>query len=86
MSFVALIGLVGVTLIISRGTIFAWLQRRVAAVKCPQCVGMWVGIAGGAYGLVQTGYGRIIDAFIVGGATSFLALLFGVILSVLDEL
>lgn len=82
----ALIGLVGITLIISRGTIFAWLQKRVPAFKCPQCVGMWVGIAAGAYGVIQSGHGRVIDAFVVGGAVSFLAMLFGVILSVLDEL
>lgn len=83
---IVLLGLVGITLIITQGTIFERLRQRISALKCPQCVGMWVGSAAGAYGLPQTDHGRVVDAFIVGGAVSFLAMLFGVILSVLDDL
>ena len=68
--------LVGATLIVVRGTI----MRRVRAVwpalfECSQCTGTWVGIVAGATGIVSVGQGRVVDAIVVGAATSFLALL-----------
>jgi hypothetical protein len=36
---------------------------------------MWVGMASGAAGIVQVGQGRVLDALIIGGATSFLSTL-----------
>jgi len=36
---------------------------------------MWVGIAAGASGVVAAGHGRVLDAIIVGAATSFLSTL-----------
>ena len=67
--------LVGTTLIIVRGTIL----RRVRALwpalfGCCQCTGTWVGVAAGASGIVSVGQGRVVDAVVVGAATSFLAL------------
>ncbi len=67
--------LIGATLIIVRGTIL----RRVRAVwpalfECSQCTGMWVGIVAGASGIVSVGQGRVVDAVVVGAATSFLAM------------
>jgi hypothetical protein len=39
------------------------------------CAGMWVGIAAGASGLVQSGHGRVLDAIVVGAAASFSSVL-----------
>jgi hypothetical protein len=73
MIYVALIGL---TLIIVRGTLFRPLQRLWPALfQCSQCTGTWVGMAAGASGVVSTGHGRVLDTAIVGAATSFLSLL-----------
>jgi hypothetical protein len=75
------LGLIGITLIISRGTIFYWFQQRWPTfIKCAQCTGMWVGMAAGAAGLMQTGHGLMFDVAAVGGATSFLSLLANAIL------
>lgn len=72
MVFVALVGL---TLILVRGTIFRSLQRRWPAfLQCSQCVGMWVGLAAGAGGVATLDRGRVWDAVLVGGATSVLAM------------
>ena len=67
--------LVGATLIVVRGTIL----RRIRAVwpallECSQCTGTWVGIVAGATGIVSVGRGHVIDAIVVGAATSFLAM------------
>jgi len=70
------VALVGTTLILVRGTVFRPLQRLWPALFwCAQCSGMWVGMAAGASGLVRVGHGRVLDALVVGAATSFLSLL-----------
>ena len=72
MIYVALIGL---TLILVRGTIFRPLQRFWPAFfRCSQCVGMWVGIVAGLNGIASMDRGRVVDAVLVGTATSFLSL------------
>lgn len=72
MIFVALVGL---TLILVRGTIFRPLQRVWPALfGCSQCVGMWVGSAAGAWGIATMNLGRILDAAMVGAATSVLSM------------
>jgi hypothetical protein len=68
--------LIGATLIVVRST----LLRRVrtiwpALLGCCQCTGMWVGVVAGATGVVSVGHGRVVDAIVVGSATSFLALM-----------
>ncbi len=68
------LALIGLTLIVSRGTIFLPIQKRWPAFKCAQCTGMWTGAAAGVSGIVTTGHGRILDAVIVGCATSFMSL------------
>lgn len=71
-----LLSLVGTTLIVVRGTIFGRVRRLWPALfMCAQCTGAWVGAAAGASGLVTTGHGRVLDAAVVGTATSFLSLL-----------
>jgi len=71
-----LLSLVGATLIIVRGTVFAPIRKLwPALLECSQCSGTWVGIAAGAGGIVSTGHGRVLDAVIVGAATSFLSML-----------
>jgi hypothetical protein len=68
--------LVGATLIVVRSTLFRRLQMLWPGLfRCAQCSGTWVGVAAGASGVVSLGHGRIVDAIIVGAATSFLALL-----------
>jgi hypothetical protein len=74
--FLIVSALIGTTLLVVRGTIFEPLRRLwPALLRCSQCFGTWVGIAASASGLVSVGRGRIIDALIVGAATSFLSLL-----------
>ena len=68
--------LIGATLIVVRGTIL----RRVRTVwpalfGCCQCTGTWIGIVAGSTGIVSVGQGRVVDAIVVGAATSFLALM-----------
>jgi len=81
MIFVALVGL---TLILVRGTIFRPLQRVWPALfRCSQCMGMWIGLAAGAGGIASVDHGhgvdavlvgRIVDAVLVGAATSVLSI------------
>jgi hypothetical protein len=73
--------LVGATLIVVRGTIFRPVQRLWPALfQCSQCTGTWVGIAAGASGLVSIGRGHVVDAIVVGSATSFLSMVSDAIL------
>jgi hypothetical protein len=73
-TFLHLAALVGTTLIVVRGALFEPLQRRWALFRCGQCSGWWVGAAAGAGGLVSVGHTRVVDALVVGGATSVLSL------------
>lgn len=84
MIYVALIGL---TLIIVRGTIFRPVRRIwPALLECSQCTGMWVGMAAGAMGFPQEGGGRVASAIVVGAATSLLSVLTdAVLLKLLGE-
>lgn len=79
--------LIGATLIISSSTLFRPLQRFYSPLfKCSQCVGMWVGMVAGGSGVVSLEHGRILDAFIVGAATSFLSTLAdGILTNLLGE-
>jgi len=73
---VLLLALVGTTLIVVRSTVFRPIRRIwPALLECSQCAGTWVGAAAGASGVVSVGRGHIMDAAIVGAATSFLSLL-----------
>lgn len=75
MLFLLLSACVGMTLIVVRGTIFKPLQVRFPALLgCSQCTGFWVGAVAGVSGVVTTDHGRVIDAVVVGCATSFLAM------------
>lgn len=67
-------GLIGATLIITSSTLFSPIRRLwPALLACPQCVGLWIGAAAGSSGIVYAGHGALIDAVVVGSATSFLA-------------
>lgn len=70
------IALIGVTLIIVRGTIFRGLQegRLSALFACSQCTGFWVGVAAGATQLASMGHGAWVDAILIGATTSFLSM------------
>ena len=84
---ILILALVGATLIVVRGTIFAPVRKLwPALLGCAQCAGFWVGAAAGASGIVSTGHGRVLDAVIVGASTSFLSLLAdGVLLHLLGD-
>jgi hypothetical protein len=76
MTAMFLLALIGITLIVVRSTLFRPFRRLwPALLMCSQCSGAWVGAAAGASGLVTVGHGRVVDAVVVGAATSFLALL-----------
>lgn len=81
MTLLLALALVGTTLIVVRGSIFAPLQRFWPALfRCAQCSGFWVGAIAGASGIVSTGHAPILDALIVGAASSFGSLLADAIL------
>lgn len=86
-TILVLSALVGATLIVVRGTIFAKIRLIWPDLfGCAQCFGTWVGIAAGASGVVSTGHGRVLDAIIVGCATSILSLLTqAVLIRLLDD-
>jgi hypothetical protein len=70
--FLSACALIGTTLIVVRSTALRFIQRLWPAFfQCSQCVGFWTGAAAGGSGLIQTGHGRILDAFVVGAASSF---------------
>jgi hypothetical protein len=76
MTLLLLFSLVGTTLIVVRGAIFAPVRKLwPALLGCAQCAGTWVGIAAGASGIVSTGHGRVLDAVIVGTAASVASML-----------
>ncbi len=85
--FLLISALVGTTLLLVHGAVFGPVRRLWPALfKCAQCVGTWVGAGAGASGLVSTGHGRILDAVVVGAATSFLALLaYAVLIQLLGD-
>lgn len=76
-----MLAMIGITLIIARGTLFKPVQRFWPALfRCAQCTGMWVGIIAGSSGVVTAGHRIFLDAVIVGGATSFSSMLADAIL------
>ena len=73
--------LIGATLIVVRSTICRPIQKLWPALfQCSQCTGTWIGIAAGASGLVSVGRGHVVDAIVIGSATSFLAMVADAIL------
>lgn len=72
-----LAALIGTTLIVVRSTLLRPIrQLGPTLLGCSQCVGFWIGAAAGASGLLSgAAAGRVLDALVVGTATSFLALL-----------
>ena len=68
-----IVALVGVTIILVRGTIFAPLQRRFELFHCALCAGFWVGALGG----LMTSRGEWFDVvkfFLDGGTVAVAAL------------
>lgn len=75
------VALVGVTLVIVRGTVFGPLRMFWPTfLECSQCVGFWCGAIAGVNGIAVLGHGRLLDAVLIGGATSFLSVLADAIL------
>lgn len=65
------VGAVGATLIITLGSIFAWLRRLFEFTDCPQCSGFWVGVMFGVAG----GMRAPVDVFAFACAISLISLL-----------
>lgn len=81
-TFLLICALIGTTQLVARSTIFRPIQRLWPALfRCCQCVGVWVGSAAAASGLVTTGRGLLIDVLVVSTATSFAATLADGVLS-----
>ena len=75
-AFLILSALIGTTLIVVRSAIVSPLRRLWPALfHCAQCTGTWIGVVAGASGVVSAGHNRLLDAIIVGAATSFLSTL-----------
>jgi hypothetical protein len=73
--FLTITALIGTTLIVVRSTVFAQIQKLWPALfRCSQCTGVWIGAMAGGSGAVPTGHGHVLDAIIVGSATSFLSM------------
>jgi len=69
------IALIGLTLIIVRGTIFEQGRRLwPGLLECSQCTGFWVGAWAGTFQLIIFGHGRALDILLGGFAISVLAL------------
>lgn len=85
--FLLVCALVGATLIVVRGTIFRRLRLIYPPLlRCSQCTGFWVGAAAGLRQVVSLGQGRLLDAFLVGCATSILAFIVdGVMINLVGE-
>ena len=76
MTVLVALALVGATLIVVRSTLFAPIRQVYPPLlECTQCAGTWVGIIAGLSGKIPVGHSRLVDAFIIGMATSFLSLL-----------
>jgi hypothetical protein len=85
--FLVLCAAVGTTLIVVDSTLFRPIRKLwPALLGCAQCFGFWVGAAAGVSGLLDVGHGRIVNTFIAGTGTSFLALLaYAVLVNLLGE-
>jgi hypothetical protein len=71
-----LLGLVGVTIIVTRGDIFAWLRRFwPKLLSCPLCVGFWVGVGYDIFMRPTFTSVAVVDHVIWGGLVGLLALM-----------
>lgn len=85
-----LLGAAGVTNILVRGGVFAWLRRVWGLrllLKCAMCTGWWVGVVLGLVHVREFGSiaSQIVEIVIVGGAVSALATLLDFTLAWLDS-
>lgn len=74
-TFLLLSAVIGVTLIVARSTLLRPLRALWPAFfGCSQCVGFWVGVTVGASGILPGSGNHVLDATVVGAATSFLSM------------
>lgn len=87
MSFEVAAALVGITLILARGTIFAPMRKLWPELfECSQCVGAWVGFAAGVSGVASMGHGFVIDTILCGGLVSVSAMsIDALLMNLLDD-
>jgi len=84
------LGAVGVTNILVRGSVFAWLRRQIgfrALLGCAMCTGWWIGVLAGAAELDvhQVVVRQVVGVIVIGGAVSALATLLDFTLAFLDS-
>jgi len=78
-----LFALSGVTIIVVRGEVFAWLRKLwPALLGCAMCTGFWVGTLGAiALGVIPWNLGEsIVDMVLIGSTVSLSSLLMDAIL------
>ncbi len=86
MSFLTLLGAVGVTLIVVRSPLFEWLRRLWRGLfGCAMCSGFWVGLGVGMAVQRAASLDNAISWFLLGGATSAMAVLLDFTLAWLDS-
>lgn len=76
--FIHLVGLVGITLIVTHGTLLRGIRRLAPKfLGCPQCIGFHIGfwVTGVQAVLSGVTYGAALHAVLVGGAVSVLSAL-----------
>jgi hypothetical protein len=84
------LGAVGVTNILVRGSVFAWLRRAWGLrllLNCAMCTGWWVGMGLGIVHMQihQRALERLLEVLVDGGAVSALATLLDFTLASLDS-
>lgn len=85
-----ILGAVGVTNILVRGSVFAWLRRAPGLrllLGCAMCTGWWVGVAAGVARLDvhQAVVSQAAAVVELGGAVSSIATLLDFVLAYLDS-
>lgn len=86
MSFLTLLGAVGVTLIVVRSPLFEWLRRLWRGLfGCAMCSGFWVGLGVGMAVQRAASLDNAISWFLLGAATSAAAAALDFTLAWLDS-
>lgn len=86
-ALLGLLGAVGLTLIVTLGSIFAPLRGRLKTrlVRCSQCLGAWVGFAVGLWLWWPVSLAVVVPVILFGGAVSGGGYTLHLVWRVLDE-
>jgi|WetSurMetagenome_2_1015567.scaffolds.fasta_scaffold331850_2 hypothetical protein len=74
--FLMVTALIGATLIVTQSVLFRPIRRLwPSLLKCGQCVGTWIGVSAGFFGLLRAVDNIFLNALIVGASNSVLVML-----------